>query len=144
MDRRRTRNSNFSVVSHEAAHFVHPSPHDDLYFFRSDNGLVKIGRSANVRQRLNHIRCSSPVGVMLWAVIEGRGHEETLWHRCFEDHRRSGEWFKWCHPISRAIRLAQNGRDWWKPNINAPDTVEDENTRKWLDYLKQETAKRAA
>lgn len=110
---------------------------DDLYFFRADNGRVKIGRSRNVRARLNAVRCSSPVGVMLWAVLEGRGHEEAAWHGVFEDHNVSGEWFKWCTPIARAIRLAQNGKDWWKDSTVTPDTETDNSIRETLAYLKK-------
>jgi hypothetical protein len=107
---------------------------DDLYFFRSDNGQVKIGRSVNVKARLNAVRCSSPVGIMLWATLEGRGHEELAWHCAFQDQRVAGEWFKWCLPIRRAIRLAQNRKDWWKGNVAAPDTEEDILFRQMIEY----------
>lgn len=144
MRQRRTRSKSFNVAAQQGAHPVPVSPLDDLYFFRSDNGQVKIGRSFNVRNRLNHIRCSSPVGVMLWAVIDGHGYEETWWHSVFKEYKRGGEWFKWCEPIARAVRLAQNGKDWWKPNCKAPDSDEDGQTRKWLAYLRDETARKAA
>lgn len=132
------------MVAHQGAQPVPVSPLDDLYFFRADNGLVKIGRSFNVRNRLNQIRTSSPVGVMLWAVLEGRGYEESVWHMAFEGHRRSGEWFKYHYPLARAVRLAQNGKDWWKANISEPDTIEDQNLRNWLAYLRDTTTKKAA
>ena len=135
---RRTRRANFSVEAQGVAHYVPVSPHDDLYFFRADNGLVKIGRSANVRVRLNHVRCSSPVGVMLWAVLEGRGHEEMAWHCHFNEQRRNGEWFKWCPQINRAIRLAQNGRKWWKPNVTVPDTDDDRKVEWLINYWRDQ------
>jgi hypothetical protein len=136
MRARRTRKADFALAAHRVAQNVHGMPLDDLYFFRADNGLVKIGRSENVRNRLNHVRCSSPVGVMLFAVLEARGHEETLWHTMFAEHRQKGEWFKWCHSIHRALRLAQNGRDWWKANVNEPDTAFDQRVREMLVYLR--------
>jgi hypothetical protein len=143
MRQRRTRSKSFSGWAQQGAQAVPVSPHDDLYFFRADNGLVKIGRSANVRNRLNHIRCSSPVGVMMWAVIEGQGHQELLWHSRFKEFHRSGEWFKWCPQIARAVRLAQSGKDWWKDNIKAADSDDDKMIRKLLVYWRS-LAKEAA
>jgi len=116
---------------------------DDLYFFRSDNGRVKIGRSVNVKARLNAVRCSSPVGVMLWAVLEGHGWEECAWHAVFRDHRINGEWFKWNAAISRAVRLAQNRKEWWRPNIAADDTEGDVTFRRMLEYMRSADAQAA-
>ena len=81
---------------------------------------------------------------MLWATLEGRGYEELAWHSAFAGHRLSGEWFKWCLPIRRAIRLAQNGKDWWKRSVAEPDTDEDRLFRDMIRYSKEIEERTAA
>ena len=63
----------------------------------SSNGLVKIGRSSNLRLRVSNIRVDNPHSVEVLAYHEvprlvGK-HIELLLHAVFDLHYAGGEWF---------------------------------------------------
>jgi len=68
-----------------------------VYFLRAA-GLVKIGRTSNVRVRLRKLQKTSPVELQLLLVLRrGSDDAKTLeaeLHRRFAEHRRHGEWFE--------------------------------------------------
>jgi len=69
---------------------------DYVYFIEADNGLVKIGKSKNVRKRLAALRGGSPIHLRLLYSIDcnGRASEtEKHFHKMFEAKRKHGEWF---------------------------------------------------
>lgn len=66
---------------------------DHLYVIRSASGVVKIGRSANVRKRLADLQHGTGHTLKLVKVLHGRGHEETAIHAKVRQWRRRGEWF---------------------------------------------------
>lgn len=57
-------------------------------------GLFKIGYSAQPRQRLQSLQCSSPVPLTLLGVVEGTREDEAQWHHRFRNQRSHGEWFE--------------------------------------------------
>lgn len=62
-------------------------------YFIAGGGLVKIGRSVNVAQRLAAIQAASPVPVTVELVVAGSSRVEARLHEHFARYRRHGEWF---------------------------------------------------
>lgn len=80
-----------------------------IYFVACvDAGLIKIGRTKNIKQRINSIRRSSPVPVeFICAVRFVRECEEWI-HNIFSDLRSHGEWFNAAPRLLSAIRVARD------------------------------------
>ena len=79
---------------------------DYVYFIEADNGLVKIGKSKDVRKRLSALRGSSPVRLWLLFSIDcgGRAHQtEIEFHKRFEAKRHHGEWYRLSTKDKKAI-----------------------------------------
>jgi hypothetical protein len=71
----------------------------------ADQRVVKIGRSSNLRQRLNGLRCSSALHLtLLWAVDGGEWLEDAL-HDEFSMQHIKGEWFSF--PDGDAVERVQ-------------------------------------
>jgi len=71
-----------------------------LYLIAAENGLFKIGKSTNPRNRIAQIRTSSPCRVepVLWIYYdEGERDLEKDLHTAFESARSHGEWFALIH-----------------------------------------------
>jgi hypothetical protein len=69
---------------------------DYVYFIEADNGLVKIGKTKNVRLRISSLRSSSPIPLRLLHVIDCNGNAtriEKYFHDLYKSKRRHGEWF---------------------------------------------------
>ena len=68
---------------------------DVVYFVMATNGLIKIGRTKNVEQRMSHIATHSPLDIMLMFTLDGDdwGRTELAIHEYFEKYRIKGEWF---------------------------------------------------
>ena len=69
---------------------------DYVYFIEADNGLVKIGKSKDVRKRLNALRGASPISLRLLFSIDCNGQAiktEKRFHKMFAAKRKHGEWF---------------------------------------------------
>lgn len=72
-----------------------PTP-GTVYFVAAESvALIKIGRTGDVRRRMNALRVASPVHLQLLATIEDpAGTLERELHRRFADLRAHGEWFR--------------------------------------------------
>ena len=69
---------------------------DYVYFIEADNGLVKIGKSKDVRKRLSALRGASPINLRLLFSIDCNGQAiktEKHFHKMFAAKRKHGEWF---------------------------------------------------
>jgi Meiotically up-regulated gene 113 len=67
-----------------------------VYFLLADNGLVKIGRTKKLKERLDHFTAKLPYKLELIHTIftdDSYGLEEYF-HEKFKDKRQRGEWFK--------------------------------------------------
>ena len=64
-----------------------------VYFVANEQGLIKIGTSANVEKRMDALQTSSPSKLTLMLTVPGGVELETLLHRRFKHLRESGEWF---------------------------------------------------
>lgn len=72
-------------------------------YFLSSHGLVKIGFSTRLEQRIQALRASSPVVLELVAAIPGTRQLETSLHQQFKKLRKHGEWFLAAEPLSSYI-----------------------------------------
>lgn len=67
-----------------------------VYFVGTDpdiSRLVKIGRTVNLRVRLEHLRANCPVPLHLIAAVPNSGKLEEAFHENFADLRAHNEWF---------------------------------------------------
>lgn len=72
-----------------------------VYFIQAGKrGPIKIGVARNIRKRLDALQTASPYRLRLRASVFGDERTEAAYHRMFDEHRMSGEWFK----PARAIR----------------------------------------
>lgn len=76
----------------------HPPPGDAwrfVYFVQSPStGLIKIGTTGNVQQRLSSLCAETSENMVLLATLEGGFRLEKQLHGHFRDERRHGEWFE--------------------------------------------------
>lgn len=66
-------------------------------------GMLKIGTSGSVRDRVAAMQSGSPVRLHLLATIPGGHKVERAMHRRFSQYRRHGEWFEDCPEIRAAF-----------------------------------------
>jgi hypothetical protein len=66
-----------------------------VYFFKSGDGLMKIGRSRDVYKRYSSVKTACPTGVEILGYIktEDSYELEKKFHDYFAKHRVNGEWF---------------------------------------------------
>lgn len=67
-----------------------------IYLIKADNGLVKIGKTTDLKTRLDHFTAKLPYEVKLIHSIETNDHTklERKLHDLFEHKRKRGEWFE--------------------------------------------------
>jgi hypothetical protein len=67
----------------------------NVYVFKSDHGLVKIGKSGNPEKRLKYVQCASGLALNLAHVreLKNAAAVEHAAHVLLRDKRRCGEWF---------------------------------------------------
>lgn len=67
---------------------------DFVYFLRSPaTGLIKIGHSADLQQRIRDLSMQQGVELELLFCVDGDRSDEARLHRRFASSRRLGEWF---------------------------------------------------
>ncbi len=65
-----------------------------VYFVEAvGSGLVKIGFTTNLQERLRHMAIGNPTELRLLKTVGGGRREEAHLHRRFAIHRKGGEWF---------------------------------------------------
>jgi predicted GIY-YIG superfamily endonuclease len=62
------------------------------------NGPVKIGKAANVEERVLDLQTGNPIKLILLAKIHAKSHSHAMFmekrfHEAFKKHRIRGEWF---------------------------------------------------
>lgn len=63
------------------------------YFFGTSDGVVKIGFSRHIIQRLNRIKCDTPYRVGILALAPGSDCRERDYHNRFQQYSIGNEWF---------------------------------------------------
>jgi hypothetical protein len=74
----------------------HPKRRGFVYLMQADNGLYKIGMSADIKKRLKDINRDVPVRVRLihYIASDYQGMAEAYLHTRFKEEREKYEWFK--------------------------------------------------
>lgn len=67
-----------------------------VYFLKADNGLVKIGRTKEMDERIKHLSVTLPYELELVHYIQSDNHEwaESVFQRYYAGKRVRGEWFE--------------------------------------------------
>lgn len=65
-----------------------------VYFAGPDSGLIKVGYSHGLAERLETLRNNSPVPLRIFGLIRGGRALEQWAHHKLADHRSHSEWFE--------------------------------------------------
>ena len=65
-----------------------------VYFVGRPDGAIKIGRTADMPQRMQHLNRENDAGIQVWATVPGNNLDEFIFHWRFADDRIGGEWFR--------------------------------------------------
>ncbi len=93
-----------------------------VYFLRTREGMVKIGFTKDIAQRLYSFkRAAAHTGGSVWlaAVLAGKPADERLMHIRFAPYRVEGE--KELFHDAGALKIYLNGLLHWRPNGTCPD-----------------------
>jgi hypothetical protein len=82
----------------------------DFLYFISQDDVLKIGRTKDVKSRLNGLQSGNPKRLTLVGAIPNNGFREAFWHACFAPWRRSGEWFSYTPDLKKAVEAALSGK----------------------------------
>lgn len=69
--------------------------------------FVKIGRSANVADRLSELQAANPTKLELVALLSENPADEATFHRKLARHRVRGEWFQLRGEVLSIIRASR-------------------------------------
>lgn len=79
-----------------------------IYFLRRKDGLIKIGYTANLKRRLEHLT-KSHGALEIVRLINGDKHREKRLHGDFRAFNQFGEWFRDCAELRAAITALSDG-----------------------------------
>lgn len=79
--------------------------------FIKSAGLVKIGFSTDVANRLSNLRVGCPVDANLVAAIPGTEDTESYFHKTFAKLREKGEWFRLEGVLERMLSVMPSSID---------------------------------
>jgi len=77
-----------------------------VYLLRADNGLIKIGKTKSLKNRLDHFTVKLPYELHLIGVVKSEryGEIERELHDRFHNKRKRGEWFDLSEKDIEAIK----------------------------------------
>lgn len=75
-----------------------------VYFIEAENGLIKIGYSASVRERFKKLSTAVPMQLTVLGLCPAEPHVERELHERFSGQRAMGEWFR---PSPELLNLAR-------------------------------------
>lgn len=82
-----------------------------IYFIRSYNKFIKIGRSIDPSGRVKGLQTGSPIKLHVKAVLPGDFKTEKGLHELFSHLRANGEWFRYTDELKWYIRAIQDNPD---------------------------------
>lgn len=82
-----------------------------IYFIRSYNQFIKIGRSIEPDSRRKTLQTGSPIKLKVKAVLPGDYKTEKGLHELFAHIRYNGEWFRYTDELKWFIRAIQDNPD---------------------------------
>ena len=75
-----------------------------VYFAEAENGLIKIGYSGDLNNRIRNLNGGSPIKIQLLASKPGTKNDEEKLHAKFKKYRKRGEWFEANSKLSDYIK----------------------------------------
>jgi len=82
-----------------------------IYFVEAKGTkLIKIGRTASLKERMCALNTSSPVELNTIALLKATPSLETDLHEYFDFCRKRGEWFEICTDLQEVIDLAKKNK----------------------------------
>jgi hypothetical protein len=81
----------------------------EFVYFIQVRGMVKIGFSSMIVNRMSKLASSSPTRVQLLAIMLGGRSVERKIHETLAADRIKGEWFRRSEDVKRMIAFARNG-----------------------------------
>lgn len=100
-----------------------------IYFIRSYNEFVKIGRSVDPEGRRNNLQTANPKKLHIVAVMDGESQTEAGLHEMFSHLRVRGEWFRYSQELKWFIRSIQ-----MNPEVNNIKTLYMESQKMRIQY----------
>lgn len=82
----------------------------DYIYFVATQGMVKIGFSSMILDRVSKLSAQSPSRIRFLAALPGGRNIEKALHEMFADDRVKGEWFKHSPAIREVVKALQSGR----------------------------------
>lgn len=105
--------SSYSIEDKARLLIVHRNLSIVYFIAATDVGLIKIGRTVNLKKRFISLQTSSPVKLDVVHSIQYDYDLETRIHEHLAEYRAHGEWFQACKPVIRFIRaIKDNGIGW--------------------------------
>ena len=105
--------------------------HQDLYVMQNQFGLIKIGRSLDIRQRCTTLQFSERCKIKVVAVYSKCGDLEESIHFRVKEHRLAGEWFNGTELARNAIMTALGDDE----PVDWPYLYDAERAQSWLNHL---------
>jgi hypothetical protein len=84
-----------------------------IYFIRSYNKYIKIGRSYDPTNRCKTLQTGNPVKLRVKAILPGDSKTEKALHEMFSHIHHQGEWFRYTKELKFFMRAIQEN-----PEIN--------------------------
>jgi hypothetical protein len=88
-----------------------------VYFIEAENGLIKIGHTASIRERFKKLNTAVPMQLTILGLVPGDQALEFALHKRFAAHRVTGEWFQ-ANDELRSIALGTNEEQSLTPRSN--------------------------
>lgn len=105
--------------------------HQDLYVMQNQFGLIKIGRSLDIRQRRETLQFSECCKIKVVAVYSKCGDLEESIHVRLKEHRLAGEWFNGTELARNAIITALQDDQL----VHWPYDYDIDGAKNWLDHF---------
>lgn len=78
-------------------------------YFVAGHGVVKIGFSSMIAERMRQLTTSSHTRLRFLAAVPGNENVERAYHSRFADDRKKGEWFRLSGAVRAAIHEIKGG-----------------------------------
>jgi hypothetical protein len=78
--------------------------HERVYFALAPTaGLVKVGTTFRLAERMQELRLMSPVPLELIGHVPGGAEREQAYHQLFAAERSHGEWFRYTEAVAAKL-----------------------------------------
>ncbi|TPK59010.1 MULTISPECIES: GIY-YIG nuclease family protein [unclassified Mesorhizobium] len=92
-----------------------PPEHGHVYFLKAGNA-VKIGRSTNLRGRIQSLQTGSAHEARIVKILRGGKRREKEFHKRFAEYRLRGEWFDLRGSLAKYLEMCIHAIDLPEPD----------------------------